>query len=188
VSIQKAQKIEKFSAAPEAEVLGASMLALPVCLKADEIMPLLEKHGFATIEPETWYPQQNIVNLYRDIEEGRTNLSENLVSIGIKSVETMQFPPEINTMESVIETMVASYSMVHRNLQPGEGTWGRFLGDGHARAIINSPYPKDVFYGYFWGLMKKYKPEGARFRVAKVENNDPEYPGTVYDITWGVSI
>jgi len=186
VAIQKAQKIEKFSAAPGAEVLGASLLALPICLKADEIMPLLKKHGFAEIDPEAWYPQQNIVNLYREIEEGLTNLSENLVSIGIKSVETMGFPPEINTMESVIATMAASYSTVHRNLRPEEGTWGKILGEGHAQAIINTPYPKDIFYGYYWGLMKKYTPEGTHFRVAEIENDDPEHAGTVYDIKWGI--
>ena len=164
------------------------MLALPVCLKADEIMPLLKKHGFADINAEQWYPQQSIVNLYRDIEEGRSNVSESLVAIGIKSVETMQFPPEVNTMQAVIAAMSASYSLVHRNMRPDEGTWGRFLSDGHAQAIINTPYPTDVFYGYYWGLMKKYKPAGANFRVAEVENNDHEYPGTVYDIRWGANI
>ena len=85
MAIQKAQKIAKFSAAPNAEVLGVAMLALPVCLKADEIMPLLKKHGFADIDAEKWYPQQSIVNLYRDIEEGRSNVSESLVAIGINS-------------------------------------------------------------------------------------------------------
>lgn len=188
VAVQKVQKIQKFVTAANGEVLGASMLALPACLKANEIMPLLQRHGLAEIDPQKWYPQQGILNLYRDIEEGRSNVSENLVSIGIKSVETMGFPPEVNTMQSMIMAMAGSYDQVHRNIQPGEGTWGRLVGENHAQAILNTPYPDDVFYGYYWGLMKKYTPAGMRFRIAMAENNDPELPGTLYDITWGTNV
>jgi len=68
VAIQKMEKIQKFEASPDGEVLGVAMLALPTCIKASEILPLLERHGFANVDPNKWYTQQNIINLYKDIE------------------------------------------------------------------------------------------------------------------------
>jgi hypothetical protein len=186
MNIQKTQKIEKFVAASNGEVLGSAMLALPVCIQASEIMPLLERHGFAEIDPGKWYPQQNILSLYRDILEGRSNVTDNLVSIGIKSVETMAFPPEL-TVDTMLDAMATSYATVHRNIQPGEGTWIKKIGDGHFLAIINTPYPDDIFYGYYWGLMKQYTPSTMRFRVA-LAPDDAEMAGTVYDIQWGANL
>jgi hypothetical protein len=188
MAIQKVVKIEKFVAAPGGEVLGASMAALPVALKSTEIMPLLERHGFAHIDPEKWYPQQSVLNLYKDIDQGRSNVSDNLVAIGIKSVGVMSFPPEINTMEAVLTAMTGSYAPFHRNIWPGEGTWGKFLGQGHAQITVNVPYPDDVFYGYFWGVAKHYTPNGMRFRIAIVENTDIDMPGTIYDVRWGTDL
>jgi hypothetical protein len=188
MAIQRLEKIMPNDPAANGEALGASLLALPACLKANEIMPLLERHGFASIDPQKWYPQQAILAMYRDIEEGRSNVSENLVSIGIKSVETMAFPPEIQAMRDMLNTMASSYSMVHRNMLPGEGTFCKFIDDTHVQTTVNTPYPPDIFYGYYWGLMKKYVPEGMNFRIAEVENTDPEVPGTVYDIRWGKDI
>jgi hypothetical protein len=185
MAVQKFREIQKFDSAAQGEVLGYSLAALPACIKATEIQPLLERHGFANIQPDKWYPQQDIINLYRDIEEGRSNVSENLVSIGIKSVETMQFPPEINTMQSVLQAMISSYDTVHRNALPGEGTWLKALGDQHVQVIVNTPYPTDIFYGYYWGLMSKYVPAGMDFTITPQENHDPEMPGTLYDIVWG---
>jgi hypothetical protein len=184
MAIQQLKKIEKFEISDNGEVLGMAMLALPACLKASEIMPLLERHGFANIDPNKWYSQHDIINMYKDIEEGRSNVSENLVSIGIKSVETMQFPPEVNTMTSMIMAMASSYHMVHRNTLPGEGTQVKFLAENHAHIVINTPYPTDIFYGYYWGLMKKYVPEGMTFRIAPIENPYLDMPGTLYDASW----
>jgi hypothetical protein len=187
MAVAKYQKIEKFVAAPNGEVLGAAMLALPTCIAADEIMPLLQRHGFADIDPGKWYPQQNILSLYRDILEGRSNVTDNLVSIGIKSVETMQFPPEVDNINAMLDAMAYSYPMVHRNTQPGEGTTIVRLGEGHCQIVINTPYPDDVFYGYYWGLMKKYTPSTQRYRVA-LTNERPDLPGTVYDVQWGANL
>jgi hypothetical protein len=185
VAIQNVERIQKFETSPNGEVLGVAMLSLPACLKADEIMPLLERHGFAHIDPTKWYSQRDIIEMYKDIEQGRTNVSENLVSIGIKSVETMQFPPEVNTMQSVIMAMAGSYHQVHRNTLPGEGTQVKFLSDNHVHIILNTPYPEDIFYGYYWGLLKKYVPTGMSFRINQAENPYQDTPGIVYDVTWG---
>jgi len=187
MAVQKLQKIEKFAASSTGEVLGLSLLALPACLHASQIMPLLERHGFGQIDPNKWYPQQNILMMYKDILEGRSNVSESLVSIGIKSVDTMQFPPEVNTVEAVLEAMATSYQMVHRNLQPGEYTTLVKVAAQHYQMILNMPYPDDIFYGYYWGIMKKYTPKGMQFRVAQAAEK-PDMPGTVYDIQWGVNL
>jgi hypothetical protein len=185
VAIQNVARIQKFEISLDGEVLGAAMLGLPACLKADEIMPLLERHGFAQIDPYKWYLQRNIINLYRDIEEGRSNVSENLVSIGIKSIETTQFPPDATTLKSGIMVIVGSYAQVHRNILPGEGTQVKFLSENHVHFIVNTPYPEDVFYGGYWGLLKKYVPQGTSFRIVQAENPYPDMPGIVYDATWG---
>jgi hypothetical protein len=187
VNIEKQNKIEKFVASPETEVLGASLLALPVCLKADEILPVLAKHGFANIDPDKWYPQQNILQLYRDIVEGRTNVSENMVSIGIKSVDTMPFPQEVNTIEAALQMVISSYTPVHRNIQPGEGGVLMKISDNHYQILLNVPYPDDIFYGYYWGILKKYTPHEMRFRLAMEEPKGGE-PGVLFDIRWGTDI
>lgn len=183
----KIVKVEKFVAAPNGEVLGISMLSLPVCIGADEIMPIFERHGIAQIDPDRWYSQQIILNVYKDIVEGRTNVSDNLVSIGVKSTETMALPPEINSVEAVLGTLSGSYSIYHRNTWPGEGTEVRYLGEGHAQSILNVPYPNDIFYGYYWGLMRRYVPKGMKFRITYLDSKDvpSDISGTVCDFRWG---
>jgi hypothetical protein len=187
MATQPVISVKKFTAAPGAEVLGAAMLSLPQCLNADEIMPLFAKRGIAEVDAQKWYPQQVILDIYKDIVEGRSNVSENLVSIGVKSADTMLFPPEINSVETVVSALAGSYTAFHRNVWPDEGTIVRFLGEGHAQAILNIPYPDDIFYGYFWALLKKYTPKGKKFRLSYVDPI-PELPGTVCDFRWGMDV
>lgn len=187
MSIQKDPTIKKLIASPEAQVLGASMLSLPTCLAAEEIVPVLERHGFGNIDPNGWYPQQNVLKIYDDILEKRTNVSENLVSIGIKSVETMTFPPEINTIEAILTAMATSYGMFHRNIPSYEGTTLFKIGEDHYQMVLNSPYPDDIFYGYYWGVMNKHTPKDIKFRVAMGEPRE-DTPGSVFEIQWGTTI
>ena len=187
MAVEKFVAVQKFVAAPGAEVLGTSMLALPQCLKADEIMPLFAHHGISAIDPDKWYPQQIILNVYKDIVEGRSNVSENLVAIGVKSSDTMQFPPTVNSAEAAISMLASTYPLFHRHIWPGEGTAVRLLAEGHAQAILNIPYPDDVFYGYFWALLKKYTPQQMKFKLT-YGSPLPDTPGTVCDFRWGTTI
>lgn len=90
------------SSSPNAELLGAALLALVQNINAEEIKPLLARHGLDNIDLMQWYSEQKVLDLLKAIEEGTANVTENLVAIGMKAIETIPFPPEINSIEAFL--------------------------------------------------------------------------------------
>ena len=175
---------EYVASSPDAEILGAALLALVQNLKADELLPVLKKYGLDKMDPNTWYPQQLILDFYKGMADNTINISENLVAIGIKAVETVPQDPNAKTLEEAILASNMTNKQIMRNVPEEEGFAIAESRPGYLLIIDNTPYPADTMYGYLWGLAKRYKSPGGTFRVVRVDNPVPDrFPGRALEVT-----
>ena len=176
------------ASSPEAEVIGSLVSSLIDNLKADEIRPIIDGHNPQHVELDVngWYPQQVILDIQKAIAEKQVNASENLVAIGVKSVDHLQFAPEVQTIEQAIAAFNAIAKQTHRNIPDSETILVVESRPGRVVVVNNTPYPSDNIYGVLWACARRFTPAGAAFTVRGIENPDPgRLPGTAYEITWG---
>lgn len=154
-----------FTCDPAIELNGHTTNAFLSSLLTDQFMPVVEKHGFATIDVEQWYPLHKVLALLADIYEGNDAMSR-LVSIGMAAAENAQLPPEALALSPVqfMKAYEQMYPTRHRNGSPGlvEVT----IADENSASITldaDVPYPDDVMYGVFYAYVRKLTPEGKHF-------------------------
>ncbi len=173
------------ASSPNAELIGGALLALVKNVNHEDIEPLLKKHGLENIQPMQWYPEQPILDLLKAIADGETNVSENMVAIGIKAIETIPFPVEIDTLEKFIGSYGTRQKASSRNTTAI--LVSEVLGQGHGRVVNDTPYPDDLIFGYLWGASKRFLPRGKNFSIkpqAKTPGTNDE--PVVFDVTWEV--
>ena len=174
------------ASSPDQEVIGQIALGNTQNIRRDEIEPLLKKYGLQNIDPKHWYSHQKILDMYREIASGQTNVSENLVAIGMAGAKITPLPPEANTLVAVIEFHTQFYQYIIRPVVEGEGVFVKRIDEQHYQIRLNSPYPNDLLYGYFWGLTNRFIPPSTVFSVHWTDNlNHATEPGVIIDVKWG---
>jgi hypothetical protein len=180
---------EKFvSPSPEAEQMGYNFSGFFECVRAEDIDPILQKHGLSvsTFDPTQWYPMQTILDIMKDIYDSDENVSEKLVAMSIKAAQIWPFPPEAKTLPEILMAANKMNSQMQRNVPEGFGGSIRVLGEKHIQMFFNMPHPDESAYGGLWGIVNRYKPAHDVFVVRIIDNPDPEnHPGTCIDIKWG---
>lgn len=152
--------MKKYQAStPEAEVIGAALLAYNEALTYGEFKHILEEHDLSNIDPEAWYPQQLTLDIQKAISKTPGGI-QMLVSIGMKIIETAQFPP-MESLEDAIGAFAASYPMNFRNQADDDVIIGKKVEDGKIKVVNKSPHSDDMIYGYVYALVHRFKPEGT---------------------------
>jgi hypothetical protein len=175
---------------PTAEVVGRSILGFVQCTQYDEIAPYLEKYGFAHVDPKSWYPMQTWLDVLTDIAAARTGMETmfDFVSIGMKLAEVVPLPAEYDKLpfnEALLATGAKGYQLNHRG-NAGEQSV-MLAGDKHIQVRIRCPYPDDMFYGFYYGLARRFMPRGSNFTVSYEDSTRRHDQGgevTVLNITW----
>ena len=176
---------EGIAASPNVQIQGAVLQALVQNIKAEEIRPLLQKYGLATIEPDRWYPQQLVLDFEFAVANSEVNAGENLVAIGMKAVDTIPFPASTRSIEDGVNALNLVMQQILRNVPDDEGIFIAARDSGYLLVTANMPYPEDILYDYLWSLAKRFRPSGSAFKVTAVENPEPEeHPGKAFEITW----
>lgn len=134
-------------------------------------LALLEKHG---IRPEEggWYPQQEWLNAFKELNE--TVGEMNLLLIGMAIVENAEFPP-FNSLKEGLEVIDVAYHMNHRdqngqllfNPETGEKAAGigcydlQYYNEEERRAIMycENPYPSKFDQGIITALCRRLRPD-----------------------------
>ena len=169
---------------PDSEVLGQLYLAFIQNLRAEEIQPILKKHGMEDMRGDQWYPVQTILDIYKDIIDGRENVNDELVAIGMKGVDTVPFPPEIHDIPSAINYIDQSSKLYSRNIPDDYGFHTIVVGKKHLHVIKNHPHPTASGYGLIWAVVNRFKGADEVFTV----NTFPDEVGkpTIFDVRWGL--
>ena len=167
---------------PRAETSGRLVLAFTQSLHHDEIKPILRKYQLEPVDPDAWYPQQRLLDVFREIQEGHTNVSQNLVAIGMKGAETAAYPPEIDSIKTALLALPLIHELNHRNI-PNVGLEYevQILGDRHIQVTNHSPYPNDTLYGFIWEIVKRFKPAESQFTIYIVDRKAED---ATFDIQW----
>ncbi len=169
---------------PESETLGGPLLGLIQNIRADEIRPILKKHGLDAIEADKWYPLQSVLNVFRDIIESRENVNEELVAIAVKTVDTAALPPEINSVEGALGFIGQLVKSTNRYVPDDYGIFVDINSPHYALVTNNTPLPETPIFGYLWGLINRFKAPDQIFSVKAL----PTEPGSpvVFSVRWGL--
>ncbi|MBZ0316739.1 MAG: hypothetical protein K8L91_09990 [Anaerolineae bacterium] len=166
------------ASSPDAEYAGQLAAAFTQNLRADVIKPLLQRHGLENVDPAAWYPQQQILDLLRDIEREFT--FEELVAVGIKASELVPPPPMINSIEAVVQTANLLHQAACRNVQPDETVFTKKLGERHYQLTFNLPSPPFAIYGVLYGLIRRVRQPHEEPHFVFIRRETP----TVIDVRW----
>jgi hypothetical protein len=140
------------------EYSGAALNSFILGLGHSEIIiaKLLADAGVDRIDPTQWYDFDWASGLYFKIEAevGRGAL----IDVGRKMIETADFPPGIDSIQTVLMSFDAAYRLNARG--PGIGVITCTLEDEHSATIVFTPrFPCALNLGIIEGSCSRY---GAR--------------------------
>ncbi len=170
---------------PNTEVNGATIMSITAGLGASA-EHVLAAHGLDNLQADQWYPQQLWLDAFRDIASGTINAMLDLVSIGMKINERAHFPPDINSIESALQSIDVAYHMNHHGGEIGSYQYIRVSGT-QIDLVCRNPYPCDFDYGLIYGTVQRFRLPRTPFVV--------EHDGTApcrkrgadsctYHVTW----
>lgn len=177
---------------PGMELIGQAALSFINNVQSSEIHPYLVKYGLTNVQPDQWYPASKIMDLMNDMAHG-TNLTSNLVAIGMEIATNMVMPPEMEhaPLVAILEAWDVLYHMQHRNLvNPGVDIGYVKLEkvtENHYTTIHRHLYPDDMTYGLAYGMAKRFLPKGTHFKVkydSEAPNRDQGGSVTIIHIMW----
>jgi hypothetical protein len=181
--------MRKYVATPGAEVIGSAMRNWFVSINRDEYLPVvqqvLEKYGLTELEDEKWYPHQLSLDVFRLIDERKTNSSSNLVALGLAYVETAIFPPQINNAVIGLMALGQTYHLNIRNVPKDEGYEVLQVGERQIQIKDFNPFPHDTVYGFIWGIAKRFRESTKDFPIVErtyFNPADPDSDGAVYNV------
>lgn len=172
---------------PNTEVIGQNLLAFVQNMQSSEIMPVLEEHGLTNIDPNTWYPLQQWLDVLTALSD-RSGAMFNFVAIGAAIAQTAFLPPEVErlTFEQVMFGINDYYQMQHRNGDAGSITVEK-AGDKHLVLSVEVPYPDDLEYGTAYGFARRFLPPRSDFTVkydGQTSKREDGGAATLIHITW----
>ncbi len=174
---------------PNTEVIGQVMVAFIESIQADVIRPHLEQYGLTDIDPNAWYKQKLWLDVLSDLaEDSPGNAMSAFVSVGMKIAETAPLTEGYENLpmaEKYIE-WGPTYQQNHRGGDAGEIV-GEKVSDTHVKMHVRFPYPDHLEYGAYYGLAKRFLPEGTDFVVKYDEDTPRREEGgeeTIIHITW----
>jgi hypothetical protein len=177
--------MQKYVAPADCLISGQAMQAVVKSIEYEVIQPHLEavmtEHGYSTdIDPETWYPLQVYHNVTKRLD------SNSLVSIGVKVIDAALFPPEIDSIPTAMKLLIDTHHLNLRNVPPDDGYSDLVIEDRRVTFRENTSFAHDLFYGYIYGLARRYRPAGTTPTVRRTYVNpaQPDMDGALYEVVW----
>lgn len=173
---------------PDHEIPGQILIDLANAVGADEILPYFEKHGLTNIDPNAWYPEQKCLDVYNDLAETANGTMFDFVSIGMKEAEQARIPPAFLSLPLMtnLQGINQVFKLNNRGTDIGEMRCD-VVSEKHVKIIMRIPQPDDLWYGIFYGYVKRFLPTGSHFTVAydkAVPRRDLGGDITILHISW----
>lgn len=176
---------------PDNETLGIAILAMIKALDYRDISAVLVKDGFPAdveqIQPDAWYPMQQELDVMRDV--AATGGMVDLVTIGMKIPDMVEYPVEITTITEALTMLNAGYQHNHRGTNVGSFSYAmENPDDTKLRMTAHTPYPSDLEYGIIYRLVQKFRPSTSQqITVKHINTPDNRKNGgdsCQYDVQW----
>lgn len=152
------------------EVNGQTILSVVKGMPGYEstAINILAGKGITNIREDAWYPQQAWLDAFSEIAQ---KIGVNtLKSIGAKIIESAQWPPSVNSVETALASIDVAYHMNHKlsgkvlfdssTGQMGEGIGHYYfekISTNEYKVICENPYPCDFDKGLLKGAVEKFR-------------------------------
>jgi hypothetical protein len=166
-----------------AESSGALLQVFFLSIQISEFQPVLDKYGIHAFEADQWYPMGLILDIFEEIQNS-PNAMQNLVSIGMKVTETIDFRSRFATLEDLLEAMPQMEHEMHRG---NPSVWEVHRIDAHTMEVIDrTVWPHDLEYGTLYGMAHLYQDQHSYFVERTDIAVDPKTGDetAVYVISW----
>lgn len=140
------------------EAAGHAILAVTSAL-GEGVQPIMVKHGIVDLHAEGWYPLKAWLDVMDEI-----SAMYDQVAMGMKIVETAVFPPGIDSIESVLNSVEIAYQMNHRGGYIGHYTVEK-LGERNYKVVAQTHFPDFFTYGILYGLCREFAPPNSNLTV-----------------------
>ncbi|MBI5957119.1 MAG: hypothetical protein HY866_00190 [Chloroflexi bacterium] len=163
--------------------LGQLLQVFFLSIELDEYKTILQKYGITEFKGDQWYPTKLILEVFEEIEK-RYNSIQNLVSIGLKVTEAIDFRSRFPTFDSFMAAFPQMEHEMHRN-NPGDFEVTR-IGPKSIEIVDRTVWPHDLEYGVLYGICRLYQDQHD-YLVERTEIVvDPQTGDEVgiYQITW----
>lgn len=183
--------IRRYVCEPSLEVSGPTTLSLVSNLASYSFQPLIEAHHLDQIDPDQWYPVQQVFDLFNALVEQNNENTQPFVAMGMKIAEQSTFPPEMQgkiTIAMILEGWQAHYQANHRGGTLPPVTTVK-LADNHYQLHLRPDhlYPFDLVYRMAFGFCRLLLPDEVDFTVRYLEGHNPHETysdSVIVDIAW----
>ncbi|MFC7079946.1 hypothetical protein [Halorussus caseinilyticus] len=150
----------------------------------DRARTFLEENGISEPSADEAYPADAFVNAFEQItdEIGSTTTRK----IGIRVIETVDWPPGIDSVESGFDVLNETHAEVYGDAP--ESIIGRYrfekTGDREARGAVteNFPYPRACIEGLFEGMLEEFTSDSVFPNVSETDARDDEK--YAFELSW----
>jgi len=171
------------------EIPGKILIDLENAVESEDIIPFFTKHGMTNIDPQAWYPMQKLLDIYNDMVDSRNaSTMFDFVSIGMKEAEQAIVPSQFQTMPllEILKSVTSVFDLNNRGTDYGSCV-AEAVTDKHMKITLRAATPDDIWYGVFYGFVRRFAPKGTQFSL----RYDPDIPRrenggevTIIHITW----
>jgi hypothetical protein len=149
---------------PTAEVLGRSVLAIVGGMENNRVraLQLLAEQGLSPLEPERWYAQQPVLDVFRTIFE---RIGPSTVRAIGRKVPDWAIFPQAHDIAQALRGIEEAYHANHRGGPIGHYHF-QSTGPRSAHVVCENPYPCDFDLGLVEAVAEKNRPlDSLRVRV-----------------------
>ncbi len=155
------------SFSPETELVGFTVLSLITNITHTEIRDILHRHGLAQVDPQQWYPLQQVLDVLSDVA-AETDHTTNFVSIGMAAAEQSirHLPPEIEALS--LEQFILLYPQIYKSrMRCGELGYIQTdkVSDTEFVITLRTPFPDNVMYGLYYAFVRHFLPQRSAFTL-----------------------
>lgn len=170
------------------DVSGGAVLSFANAAPAfrDNMLQVLANNGIKDIQPDGWYSQIQWLNAMKEVNE--TYGTNTLFIIGKAIPKSVEFPPDIDTLEKALAAIDITYHMNHRNGEIGHYTLASF-NQKERLAIMecNNPYPSSFDQGIVTAIARKFIPPRAPKIDVELDSSKPTRSNGADQCTYLVS-
>lgn len=128
---------------------------------ADLTSKLLEEVGISEIDPDTWYNFQTFLDIQREIVNSKNNVTMTLVSVGKATAGHLPIS-DFETLADFKAFVEGLHDASTRNTPPHEKHL-LIEEDDTLYLVNNTPVANDLLYGFWWGVLNRYKVAGESY-------------------------
>ena len=153
------------SRGPDLKVIGQTILAVVdgMGVFKETALKWLKEEGIEDPKPEEYYSEQSWLNCFKRISKTLGDVT--LRNIGRTWPSNVKFPPDINSIEQVLEMMDEIYQMNHIGEgDPGHYSWEK-TGERIGIMTTNHPYPCALDHGVLEGFVNHFKEPVQEFSI-----------------------